>query len=254
MDATRISVQRLVALGVAVQSQQAGAVLIEAIKQTQWSGDPSEVAARSDECLLTRGGAVVLVGDTAQAAPAALVALLDDLLSVCADPDRLGIAHDSGHAVAFLSEVAERTSPQRRRIEIASLALRALAAQADRELADPSTPALPSSVPPRSAVPPRFATRARPPAARPSTASPPVVAAPPCRCSAGGRCVRRACAARRNAPCEAAWPAAGDGPSMAKRGDGARDGGAGGGTATASGPAGGTAPAPGDASTGGGGP
>ena len=89
MDATRISVQRLVALGIAVQWQQAGAVLIEAIKQTQWSGQ-GEVVARSDECLLTRGGAVVLVGDTAQAAPAALVALLDDLLSVCADPDRLG--------------------------------------------------------------------------------------------------------------------------------------------------------------------
>ena len=238
--------ERLVALGVAVQSQQAGAVLIEAIKQTQWSGDPSEVAARSDECLLTRGGAVVLVGDTAQAAPAALVALLDDLLSVCADPDRLGIAHDSGHAVAFLSEVAERTSPQRRRIEIASLALRALAAQADRELADPSTPALPSSVPPRSAVPPRFATRARPPAARPSTASPPLVAA-----STGSRCAAANDATR---PCEEAWPAAGDGPSMAKGGDGARDGGAGGRTATAPGPAVDTAPAPGDAPTGGAGP
>ena len=179
MDATCISVQRLVALGVAVQWQQAGAVLIEAIKQTAWSGDPSEVAAQSDECLLTRGGAVVLLGDTARAAPAALVALLDDLLSVCADPDRLGVARDAGHAVAFLREVASRTSPQRRRVEIASLALRALAAQADRELADPSTPALPSSAPPRSAVPPRVATRARPPGARPSTARPPLVARPP---------------------------------------------------------------------------
>ena len=99
--------------------------------------------ARSDECLVTRGGAVVLVGDTAHAAPASLVALLDDLLSSCAESDRLGLAQSSGHAFTFLTELAERTTPQRRRIEIASLALRALAAQADRELK-----ANPDDVPP----------------------------------------------------------------------------------------------------------
>ncbi len=194
MDATSISVQRLVGLGIPVQWPQAGAVLIEAIKQAQWSGDVSGVAVRSDECLLTRGGAVVLVGDTAQAAPAALVALLDDLLSVCADPDRLGVAHDSGRAVTFLSEVAERTSPQRRRIEIASLALRALAAQADRELADPSTPTLPPAAPQRSAATTRFATRPRSPAA--STAGPregasTPFAAPPRVATASPRTLRR---------------------------------------------------------------
>ena len=226
-----------------MQWPQAGAVLIEAIKQSQWSGDAKGVAVLFDECLLTRGGAVVLVGDTARAAPEALVALLDDLLSVSADPDRLGVAQDSGQAVTFLREVAERTSPQRRRIEIASLALRALAAQADRDLRTPRRP--------RS----RLAAVRGNDAVRDSTA----VSRGANRGSTGGRfhAVRRSttsghCVAANAATgsSEGAWPAPGDGPSMAEGGDGPRGGGGGGRTTTAPGPSAGTAPAPRDSPTG----
>ena len=171
MDATRISVARLVELGVGVSWREAGAVAFEAIAFARKAGGTGEVADPAESCLLTRGGKIEFAEDAVHAAPEAVLTLLDRLLTSCADPDRLGKAHAAGHTLTFLAQLGELTSPQRRRVEIASLALRGLAAEVDhlRATGRPVAP-LSSS---RRTPPPRPAPIAtHTPVARPDPAEP----------------------------------------------------------------------------------
>ena len=92
----------------------------------------------AESCLLTRGGDVVLTGTAAQAGPEVVVRLLDDLLASCSNPGRFAGAVDNGTALEMIEELSEHITAKRRRVEVASVALRGLAAEADaaRAMAD----------------------------------------------------------------------------------------------------------------------
>jgi hypothetical protein len=159
MDSTRISLARVIELGIRLNWREAAAILHEALILTgpTKGARPSRVGAES--CVITRGGEVTLIGAAARARPETIVRLLEDLLPACDSPGGLGAAYEHGTAIAFLEELSQRTTPKRRRVEIASVAIRAISAEADRareadeaaEQAAPMAdfiPALPAAITP----------------------------------------------------------------------------------------------------------
>ena len=134
MDATRISIERVLELDVPVIWREAAAVLCEAVSAVRRAGGFSDERPRAASCLVTRGGEVVLADEMARARPETLVSLASNLLETCAEPDRFGEALQSGAFLEFVDDFASRTSPNQRRVAIAALALRALAAEADLSL------------------------------------------------------------------------------------------------------------------------
>ena len=131
MDTTRISVARVLDLDVPMSWREVAAVLCEAVSIVRRTGGSSTERPPLRSWLLTRGGAVELEPGAADAGPEVVVTLAQDLLKTCQAPDRLGQAVQSGDLLPFIDEFGERTSPNQRRKEIASLAWRALAAEAD---------------------------------------------------------------------------------------------------------------------------
>ncbi len=144
MDSTRISIERVLELDVPVIWREAAAVLCEAVSAVRRAGGFSDERPRAASCLVTRGGEVVLADEMARARPESLVALASNLLETCAEPDRFGEALQSGAFLEFVDDFASRTSPNQRRVAIAALALRALAAEADLSLARSSEAGTPA--------------------------------------------------------------------------------------------------------------
>ena len=118
-------------LGVRVSWREASAIVHEAVAGTRATEGAGPARVTAESCLLTRGGDVVLVGTAAQARPEAVVRLLDDLLASCSDPGRFAGAVANGTALDMIEELSQHTTPKRRRVEVASVALRGLAAAAD---------------------------------------------------------------------------------------------------------------------------
>lgn len=189
MESNRISIARVLELGVQLSWREAAAIVYEAILHTgpTRAARPSHVPAES--CVLTRGGEVVLLGDAARARPETMIRLLEALLPACDSPGGLGAAFERGTALAFLEELAQRTTAKRRRIEIATVAIRGLGAEADlaRSAGDAfsepeldtgrgdafTVPPLPADITPRfTPVPPVATVRAPEP---PSPPAPPHV-------------------------------------------------------------------------------
>jgi hypothetical protein len=132
MDSTRISLARVLELGVPMSWHEAAAIVHEALVLTGPTKGTRPNRVGPDECVITRGGEVTLVGPAAKARPETIVRLLEDLLPACDTPGGLGAAYERGSAIAFLEELSQRTTPKRRRVEIASVSIRAIAAEADR--------------------------------------------------------------------------------------------------------------------------
>jgi hypothetical protein len=191
MDSTRISIARVIELGVQVSWREAAAIIHEAVSQTGPTKGARPSRVSSDACLLTRGGEVVLTGEAQKARPETVVRLLEDLLAVCDSPGGLASALESGTALAFLEDLSQRTTPKRRRVEIASVALRALAAAADRarEESDEREAALAEperEPPPRAPVPfAEYAARHDAPATVHAPAHAPVPPTPFTRANVG---------------------------------------------------------------------
>ena len=110
MDATRVSLARVIELGIQIGWRAAASVLCEALSQARAAGGTSEERPPATACLLTRGGEVVLLGEAVRARPDAVVGLGADLLAACPDPDDLGRAMRTGNVLEFLETFAERTS------------------------------------------------------------------------------------------------------------------------------------------------
>ena len=138
MESTRITLARVLELGVRVSWREATAIVHEAVAGTGAIEGAGPARVTAESCLLTRGGDVVLVGTAAQAPPEAVVRLLDDLLASCSAPGRFAGAVANGTALDMLEELSEHITPKRRRVEVAAVALRGLAAAADaaRAMAD----------------------------------------------------------------------------------------------------------------------
>ena len=132
MDSTRISLARVLELGVQMSWHEAAAIVHEALALTGPTKGARPNRVDADACVITRGGEVTLVGEAAKARPETIVRLLEDLLPACDTPGGLGAAYERGTAIAFLEDLGQRTTPKRRRVEIASVGIRALAAEADR--------------------------------------------------------------------------------------------------------------------------
>lgn len=131
MDVTRLSLARVLDLGVTISWREAAAVLVEAVDRAQQLGGTNPEPVPQETVLLTRGGEVVLTEQAERAHPEAVAGLVSDLLRGCDDPGDLGNAVSTGQLLPFLELVAHDTTWKRRRAQIATLALRALAAQAD---------------------------------------------------------------------------------------------------------------------------
>ena len=131
MDSIRISLARVLELGVRVSWREAAAIVHDAVALTGPIKGMRPTHVGPEACVLTRGGEVVLTGDAAKARPETVVRLLEDLLVVCDSPDALAAALERGTAIAYLEELSQRTTPKRRRVEIAAVALRGIAAEAD---------------------------------------------------------------------------------------------------------------------------
>jgi hypothetical protein len=138
MESTRITLARVLELGVRVSWREATAIVQEAVAGSGATEGAAPTRVTAESCLLTRGGDVVLVGTAAQARPEAVVRLLDDLLASCSAPGRFAGAVADGTALDMLEEMRHDTTPKRRRVEVAAVALRGLAAAADaaRAMAD----------------------------------------------------------------------------------------------------------------------
>lgn len=138
MESTRITLARVLELGVRVSWREAAAIVHEAVAGTGVTEGAGPARVTAESCLLTRGGDVVLAGTAAQARAEAVVGLLDDLLTSCSDPGRFAGAVADGTALEMIDELSQHTTPRRRRVEVASVALRGLAAAADaaRAMAD----------------------------------------------------------------------------------------------------------------------
>jgi hypothetical protein len=132
MDSTRISLARVLELGVRISWREVAAIVHEALVLTGPTKGARPNRVDPEECVITRGGEVTLVGAAARGRPETIVRLLEDLLPACESPGGLGAAFERGTAIAFLDELSQRTTPKRRRVEIASVAIRAIAAEADR--------------------------------------------------------------------------------------------------------------------------
>lgn len=131
MDVTRLSLARVLDLGVTISWREAAAVLVEAVDRAHQLGGTNPDPVTQASVLLTRGGEVVLTEQAERAHPEAVAGLVADLLRGCDDPGDLGHAVSSGQLLPFLELVGHDTTWKRRRAQIATLALRALAAQAD---------------------------------------------------------------------------------------------------------------------------
>ncbi len=131
MESTRITLARVLELGVRVSWREATAIVHEAVAGTGATTGAGPARVTAESCLLTRGGDVVLAGTAAQASPEAVVRLLDDLLASCSAPGRFAGAVANGTALDMLEELSEHIPPKRRRVEVAAVALRGLAAAAD---------------------------------------------------------------------------------------------------------------------------
>ena len=131
MKSTRISLARVLELGVRVTWHEATAIVHEAVAGTRTTEGAGPARVTAESCLLTRGGDVVLAGTAAQARPEAVVRLLDDLLASCSYPGKYAGAVANGTALDMLEELSQHIPPKRRRVEVASVALRGLAAEAD---------------------------------------------------------------------------------------------------------------------------
>jgi hypothetical protein len=138
MESTRITVARALELGVRLSWREATAIVQEAIARAAPTEGVGPARVTIDDCVLTRGGDVMLTGTAAWARPEAVVPLLDDLLARCSDPGRFAGAVADGTALEMLAELTQHTTAKRRRVEVASVALRGLAAAAEaaRAMAD----------------------------------------------------------------------------------------------------------------------
>ena len=131
MDVTLLSLARVLELGVPISWREAGAVVFEAVYRAQQLDGPRPEPVDADDCLITRGGEVVFAERAERAHPEAVAALASALLQGCADPGEFGAAVDAGRILPFLEKLGQETTWKRRRVQIATLALRALAAHAD---------------------------------------------------------------------------------------------------------------------------
>lgn len=131
MVSTRITLARVLELGVCVTWREATAVVHEAMAATRATGGAGPARVTAESCVLTRGGDVVLTGTAAQAPPEVVVRLLDDLLASCSTPGRFAGAVADGTAIEMIEELNQHITAKRRRVEVAAVALRGLAAEAD---------------------------------------------------------------------------------------------------------------------------
>jgi hypothetical protein len=131
MDVTRLSLARVLELGVPISWREAGAVVFEGVYRAQQLAGPRPEPIAPDDCLITRGGEVLFVERAERAHPEAVAALATALLRACEDRGELGTAVDTGKTLPFLEALGRDTTWKRRRVQIATLALRALAAHAD---------------------------------------------------------------------------------------------------------------------------
>ena len=136
MESPRISLARVLELGVRVSWREAVAIVHEAVAGTGATEGAGPARVTAESCLLTRGGDVVLAGTAAQARPEAVVRLLDDLLASCSNPGRFSGAVANGTALDMIEELSQHTTAKRRRVEVASVALRGLAAAGRRRPRD----------------------------------------------------------------------------------------------------------------------
>jgi hypothetical protein len=131
MDVTRLSLARVLELGVPISWREAGAVVFEGVYRAQQLEGSRPEPVSADDCLITRGGEVVFAEGAERAHPEAVAALAGALLQGCKDPGEFGAAVDAGWILPFLETLGRETTWKRRRVQIATLALRALAAHAD---------------------------------------------------------------------------------------------------------------------------
>jgi hypothetical protein len=175
MNATRLTVSRILQLGIRVTWREAGAIAYETLRLSREREASGAAEFAIDTVVLTRGGDVVFL-DGGGAPPAEAIAdLVAALVAACEAPDRLGMALASGHIHTFLDELGEKTDAKRRRVEIAAVALRGLAAEAERALAQPDMPErpAPNRRPPwEPAVGAPFEPGRRPSGAQPSQTHP----------------------------------------------------------------------------------
>jgi hypothetical protein len=134
MDSTRISLARVLELGVQMSWREAAAIVQEAVALTGPTKGARPDSLGPDACFITRGGDVVLAGSAAKARPETVVLLLEQLLPACDSPGGLGAAFERGTVLAFLEDLSLRTTAKRRRVEIASVAIRGIAAESDRAM------------------------------------------------------------------------------------------------------------------------
>lgn len=132
MESTRISLARVLDLGVTIGWREAAAIVHEAVARTGPTKGARPTRVTPAQCELTRGGDIQLTGEAARARPETVLGLLEYLLPACDSPGGLGVAFESGRAISFLEELGLQVTAKRRRVEIAGVALRALCADADR--------------------------------------------------------------------------------------------------------------------------
>ena len=161
MDVTRMSIARVLELGVPISWREAAAVVFEGISTAHDREGRATSRIAPDSCLITRGGEVVLSDDASCGDPEAIAGLAADLLTGCTDRGDLGAALDAGRLLPFLEKLGEDTTWKRRRVPIAALARRAQHAEADCAVAAPGDASRPSQRQPRPAATPRRAGRAR---------------------------------------------------------------------------------------------
>ncbi|HUU33606.1 MAG TPA: hypothetical protein VMW48_06055, partial [Vicinamibacterales bacterium] len=150
MDTTRISIARVLALDVPLTWQDAVAVAQEAAMLSDvnaaMNSRPSLVSAES--CFITRTGDLELPVTTDIESPDAVTALLREMLAGRDAPEALETLA-FGHATRDMSGALQQFPLANRRAEIAKLATRALAFQAQ----PPDAP-MPAAAPGLAPVPP----------------------------------------------------------------------------------------------------
>ncbi|MGE0362283.1 MAG: hypothetical protein AB7H93_13975 [Vicinamibacterales bacterium] len=111
--------------------REVSALLVEAIRQAHSNGGTLGAGVEPASCFVTRGGEIVLAGRAAAARPEAVLELVGPLTAACVDPGDLGQAAANSAVVPFLEAFAADTPWRRRRVQIAAIALRAIAAETD---------------------------------------------------------------------------------------------------------------------------
>jgi hypothetical protein len=135
MDHTRISLARVLELGVVLSWREVAAIVhqVAVLREESLARHTRPARISTASCMATRKGEIVVaVWAAEEEGDDPMLQLLGDLLAACPAPGELASLPARAPSLNLVDELERYANPDRRRILIAAVAIRGLAAEAAR--------------------------------------------------------------------------------------------------------------------------